>query len=103
MKLKIFNTETKEKEILASQNGKIRLYTCGPTIYDFAHIGNFRTYVFEDILRRAIQFFGFEVEQAMNLTDVDDKTIRGAIKKGITLKEFTEPYRIAFLTQPGPA
>ncbi|OGN63928.1 MAG: cysteine--tRNA ligase [Chlamydiae bacterium RIFCSPHIGHO2_12_FULL_49_9] len=96
MKLKIFNTETKEKEILASQNGKIRLYTCGPTIYDFAHIGNFRTYVFEDILRRAIQFFGFEVEQAMNLTDVDDKTIRGAIKKGITLKEFTEPYRIAF-------
>ncbi|MBI3508300.1 MAG: cysteine--tRNA ligase [Chlamydiia bacterium] len=72
------------------------MYTCGPTIYDFAHIGNFRTYVFEDVLRRTLQFFGFTVEQAMNLTDVDDKTIRGAIAKGISLHEYTEPFRIAF-------
>jgi cysteinyl-tRNA synthetase len=72
------------------------MYTCGPTIYDFAHIGNFRTYVFEDILRRILKFFGFEVEQAMNLTDIDDKTIRGALAKKISLKQFTDPFRKAF-------
>ena len=62
----------------------------------FPHIGNFRTYVFEDLLRRTLQFFGFQVIQAMNLTDVDDKTMRGAIAKKISLKEYTEPFRIAF-------
>ena len=76
MQLKLFNTESREKEIVAPlHGGKLRMYTCGPTIYNFAHIGNFRTYVFEDFLRRAIQFFGIAVEQAMNLTDVDDKTL----------------------------
>lgn len=97
MELKIYNTESREKEVLRPlKEGKIRMYTCGPTIYNFAHIGNFRTYVFEDLLRRTIQFFGFPVEQAMNLTDIDDKTIRGAISAGLNLKEFTEPFRIAF-------
>jgi cysteinyl-tRNA synthetase len=96
MRLNLFNTETRQKEAIASQDGKIRMYTCGPTIYDFAHIGNFRTYVFEDLLRRSLKFFGFEVEQAMNITDIDDKTIRGAIQKNISLKAFTEPFRIAF-------
>jgi cysteinyl-tRNA synthetase len=97
MELKIFNTESREKEAVSPRHGgKIRMYTCGPTIYDFAHIGNFRTYVFEDLLRRTIQYFGFSIEQAMNLTDVDDKTIRGAIAKNITLKSYVEPFRIAF-------
>ena len=97
MKLQLFNTETRQKEVIQPADGKtIRMYTCGPTIYDFAHIGNFRTYVFEDILRRAIQFFGFPVIQAMNITDIDDKTIRGAIAKDIPLKQFTEPFRLAF-------
>ncbi len=97
MTLSLFNTETKMKERIFPHHGDtIRMYTCGPTIYNFAHIGNFRTYVFEDLLRRAIQFFGFKIDQAMNLTDIDDKTIGGAIKKGVPLKEFTEPYRIAF-------
>ncbi len=97
MKLQLFNTESREKETLQASDGKtIRMYTCGPTIYDFAHIGNFRTYVFEDLLRRTIQFFGFSVEQAMNITDIDDKTIRGAIAKDIPLKEYTEPFRVAF-------
>jgi cysteinyl-tRNA synthetase len=97
MKLQLFNTETREKELLEPADGnKVRMYTCGPTIYDFAHIGNFRTYVFEDLLRRTIQFFGFSVDQAMNITDIDDKTIRGAIAKNIPLKEYTEPFRIAF-------
>jgi len=96
MQLNLFNTETRQKEIVTSPDGKIRMYTCGPTIYDFAHIGNFRTYVFEDLLRRSLKFFGFQVEQAMNLTDIDDKTIRGAIAKNIHLKTYTEPFRIAF-------
>ncbi|HEY4254889.1 MAG TPA: cysteine--tRNA ligase [Chlamydiales bacterium] len=95
--MKLYNSETRQKEaVIPSDGKKIRLYTCGPTIYAFAHIGNFRTYVFEDLLRRSLQWFGFSVEQAMNLTDIDDKTIRGAMAKNVLLKEFTEPYRIAF-------
>lgn len=97
MQLKLYNTETREKEVIEPHlGGKIRMYTCGPTIYHFAHIGNFRTYVVEDLLRRTIQFFGFPIEQAMNLTDIDDKTIRGAIAAGVSLKEFTEPFRGGF-------
>lgn len=95
--LKLYNTESREKEAVSPHNAPhVRMYTCGPTIYDFAHIGNFRTYVFEDILRRAIQYFGFPIQQVMNITDIDDKTIRGAIAKKIPLKEYTEPFRIAF-------
>ena len=93
--LHLYNTETKKKEAMGEPR-PITLYTCGPTIYSFAHIGNFRTYVFEDLLRRTLKFFGFEVRQVMNLTDVDDKTIKGAIAEGVGLKEFVEPYRIAF-------
>src|SRR3990167_1903194 len=97
MELRLFNTETRQKDPVFPHHGDtIRMYTCGPTIYDFAHIGNFRTYVFEDLLRRSLQFFGFPIEQAMNLTDVDDKTIRGAIAKNIPLKSYTEPFRISF-------
>jgi len=96
-KLKIYNTESRQKEeVIPLDAGCIRMYTCGPTIYHFAHIGNFRTYVFEDLLRRTLKFFGFRVKQAMNLTDVDDKTIKGAIEEGISLAAFTEPYRQAF-------
>ncbi len=72
------------------------MYTCGPTVYNFAHIGNFRTYVFEDLLRRTLKFFGYQVEQVMNLTDVDDKTIRGAIEKNVSLIDYTQPYKNAF-------
>ena len=97
MELKLFNTETRKKERVFPRTGnKIRMYTCGPTIYDFAHIGNYRTYVVEDLLRRTLKYFGFPVEQAMNLTDIDDKTIRGAIAKNIPLHEYTEPFRKAF-------
>ncbi|MDP1834614.1 MAG: cysteine--tRNA ligase [Chlamydiales bacterium] len=95
--LKLFNTLTRTKDSLATiEPGRIRMYTCGPTVYDFAHIGNFRTYVFEDILRRTLKFFGYDVTQVMNITDVDDKTIKGAIKKGVTLKEYTKPFEDAF-------
>ena len=74
----------------------LRMYTCGPTVYNFAHIGNFRTYVFEDMLRRTLKFFGYKVIQVMNLTDVDDKTIKGAIENNVTLDAFTLPYKQAF-------
>lgn len=97
MHLKLFNTETREKQpIFPSDGKKIRMYTCGPTIYNFAHIGNFRTYVFEDLLRRSLRFFEFEVEQVMNITDLDDKTMRGALEKNLSLHEYTEPFRKAF-------
>ncbi len=95
--LKLFNTESKEKEEIAPLDGKtIRMYTCGPTVYNFAHIGNFRTYVFEDLLRRTLKFFGFRVTQVMNITDIDDKTLKGAIEKKISLESFTKPFTEAF-------
>ncbi len=95
--LKVFNSETRLKEEVVPSDGRIvRMYTCGPTVYNFAHIGNFRTYIFEDLLRRTLKFFGYKVNQAMNLTDVDDKTIKGAIENKVSLDEFTRPYKQAF-------
>jgi cysteinyl-tRNA synthetase len=95
--LRLYNTVTRQKEFFAPlSDDHVRMYTCGPTVYHYAHIGNFRTYVFEDLLRRTLKFFGMQVTQVMNLTDVDDKTIRGAIAKGITLDAFTQPYKDAF-------
>lgn len=95
--LYLYNTETRKKErLLPGENGVVRMYTCGPTIYNYVHIGNLRTFIFEDILRRAIHYFGMKLIHVMNLTDVDDKTIKGAIEKGITLREFVEPYEKAF-------
>lgn len=97
IELKLYNTLTRQKESLVPQEGnRIRMYTCGPTVYNFAHIGNFRTYVFEDLLRRTIKFWGMDIEHVMNLTDVDDKTIKGAIAQNCTLDEFTLPYKQAF-------
>lgn len=97
LSLKLYNTASRQKEVLIPLEDKhVRLYTCGPTVYHYAHIGNFRTYVFEDILRRTIKLLGFTITQVMNLTDVDDKTIRGAIAKGVTLNAYTQPYKDAF-------
>ena len=95
--LKLFNTTSREKEVLTPiEDRHVKMYTCGPTVYNFAHIGNFRTYVFEDLLRRTIQFFGYKMTQVMNLTDVDDKTIKGAIAQNLTLDEYTRPFKDAF-------
>lgn len=95
--LKLYNTATRQKEpLIPIENGHVRMYTCGPTVYNYAHIGNFRTYVFEDLLRRTIQFLGMKVTQTMNLTDVDDKTIKGAIAKGVSLDDYTKTYKDAF-------
>jgi len=76
--------------------GVVKLYTCGPTVYDFSHIGNWRAYVFEDLLKRFLLFSGYKVTHVMNLTDVDDKTIRGANAKGVGLEEYTRPFIEAF-------
>ena len=72
------------------------MYTCGPTVYNHVHIGNLRTFLFEDVLRRTLKLFGYEVTQVMNLTDVDDKTIKGATERGVSLREFTDRYVEAF-------
>jgi len=77
--------------------GEVRIYTCGPTVYDFAHIGNFRTFVFQDILRRFLASRGLRVLQVMNLTDVDDRIIQKAAESGTTIREYTEKYIEAFL------
>ena len=76
--------------------GKASLYTCGPTVHNYAHIGNFRTFLFEDLLRRFLKFRGFEVTQVMNITDVDDKTIRRSQEEGQSLKAYTDIYLQAF-------
>ncbi len=95
--LYLYSTESKVLERVYPSDEKIvRMYTCGPTVYNFAHIGNFRTYIFEDLMRRAIKFFGMQIKQVMNLTDIDDKTLKGAIEQGISLDAFTSPYKNAF-------
>ena len=79
--LKIYNTEkrTKDPIVLPEGASELLMYTCGPTVYDYAHIGNFRTFVFEDLLRRTIKHFGLPLRQVMNFTDVEDKTIKGEV------------------------
>lgn len=76
--------------------GEVKLYTCGPTVYDNAHIGNFRAYVFEDLLKRFLVFMGYKVTHVMNITDVDDKTIKGAYAEGVTLQEYTKKFTDSF-------
>lgn len=97
MELSFYNTATKKQEVFSPVHpGEARLYTCGPTVYNFAHIGNFRAYVFEDVLHRALAYAGYKVTQIMNLTDVDDKTIRSSREKNLALKDYTAPYIKAF-------
>ena len=97
MEMKVYNSLSRRVEPLVPlADNTIRLYTCGPTVYNFAHIGNFRAYTFEDILRRVIQFNGMKIKQVMNLTDVDDKTIRGANAAGVPLTDYTKTYKDAF-------
>ena len=95
--MNVFNSLTRRvEELKPLADNTIRLYTCGPTVYNFAHIGNFRAYAFEDILRRVVQFNGMKIRQVMNLTDVDDKTIRGANAAGVALTDYTKTYKDAF-------
>ncbi|PKL17014.1 MAG: cysteine--tRNA ligase [Spirochaetae bacterium HGW-Spirochaetae-5] len=105
MSLKIYNTLTRQIDELIPGGVKqdkpedypaITIYSCGPTVYSYAHIGNFRTFIFNDFLRRYLKFRGFSVNHAMNITDVDDKTIKGSIEEGISLSQYTEKYTEIF-------
>src|SRR3954468_23765596 len=97
--IRLFNTYSRSLEEfrpldLAAR--EVKMYTCGPTVYSRAHIGNFRAYIFEDLLQRHLEARGFKVHRVMNITDVDDKTIRGARESKVPLQEFTQQFKDAF-------
>jgi cysteinyl-tRNA synthetase len=95
--IRFLNTYSRQLEEFAPLNPPaVKMYTCGPTVYNHAHIGNFRAYIFEDLLQRHLEFRGYKVERVMNLTDVDDKTIRGARQAAIPLTKFTQQFKDAF-------
>lgn len=99
MGIRFWNSLTRAAEYFVPQcgvGGEVKMYTCGPTVYAHAHIGNFRAYVFEDLLQRHLEYRGYRVHRVMNLTDVDDKTIRGANSAGVPLQVFTLPFKEAF-------
>jgi cysteinyl-tRNA synthetase len=92
MSMQLYNTLTRRVEPFAPADGTtVRMYTCGPTVYNPAHLGNFRTFLFEDLLRRVLRLNGWQVEQVMNLTDVDDKIIARSVEQGKTIRQVTEP------------
>src|SRR3954470_14505219 len=97
MPLRFYNTLSQQlEEFTPARDNTVRMYTCGPTVYDFAHIGNFRTLGFVDILRRWLRANGFALDHVMNITDVDDKIIRNAVAQQKSLEEYTEIYTKAF-------
>ena len=94
----IYNTLKRKREVFKPINeGLVKIYTCGPTVYDFSHIGNFRTFLFEDILKRWLIHLGYNVYHAMNITDVDDKTIAKSISENVPLKKITDRYTSSFM------
>ena len=102
MALKLFNTLQRDKGLqefvpLDPQGKKVGMYCCGPTVYDFAHIGNWRTFVFADLVRRTLEFSGYDVTHVMNITDVEDKIIKRVREQKTTLREFTGKFEAAFL------
>ena len=100
MALKLFNTlsrSVQEFMPLDPEKKKVGIYCCGPTVYDFAHIGNWRTFVFADLVRRTLEFSGYDVKHVMNITDIEDKIIKRVRENKTTLREFTGKYEMAFL------
>ena len=99
MKLRLFNSIRKKKEIFKPiKNGQVGIYTCGPTVYDYAHLGNFRTFMFEDLLKRWLIHLGFSVKHIMNITDIDDKTIKKAQSQNVGLETITDYYTSHFMS-----
>src|SRR5712691_997330 len=97
MALRFYNTLSQQvEEFSPADRDTVRMYTCGPTVYDYAHIGNFRTFTFVDILRRWLRASGFRLDHVMNITDVDDKIIRNAVARHQSLEEYTAHYKQAF-------
>ena len=98
MALRFHNTLTQRLEEFVPADGKtVRMYTCGPTVYSFVHVGNFRTFAFQDILRRTLRARGYALDHVMNITDVEDKIIRNAMERGVSIQEYTKTYSEAFL------
>src|SRR3954452_9197378 len=97
MSLRFYNTLTQQVEPFAPLHGNtVRMYTCGPTVYNYVHVGNLRTFTFQDILRRWLKYRGFQLDHVMNITDVEDKIIAAAAREHKTLSEYTETYTEAF-------
>ena len=105
--MKLYNTLTREiQEFVPSDNKIVKMYTCGPTVYHFAHIGNLRTYIMEDVLEKTFRYNGYEVKRVMNITDVghlssdadsgDDKMVKGAIREHKSVMEIAKFYTDAF-------
>ncbi len=95
--IQVHNTlSNKVEPFVPLKDNAVGMYTCGPTVYDYAHIGNFRTFVFQDILRRFLKLRGFHLTHVMNLTDVDDRIIANAAAAGVSIREYTEKYVQAF-------
>ncbi len=95
--IQVHNTlSAKVEPFVPQKEGEVRMYTCGPTTYNYAHIGNFRTFVFQDILRRFLKLRGFKLNHVMNLTDVDDRIITNAAAAGVSIRDYTEKYVQAF-------
>ncbi len=98
MALRLFNTmSSKIEEFRPLQDSEVRMYACGPTVYDYGHIGNFRTFVAVDLLRRFLRQSGYKVRHVMNITDVDDKIIRNSARDGVSVQQYTKKYEQAFL------
>ena len=98
MALRLYNTLSgKIEEFHPLQGNEVRMYACGPTVYDYGHIGNFRTFVAVDLLRRFLLQSGFSVRHVMNITDVDDKIIRNSAQEGLSVRDYTAKYEKAFL------
>src|ERR1043166_9154032 len=96
--LKLKNTLTRAQEDFNPLQGKmVRMYACGPTVYDYGHIGNFRTFVSVDVLRRYLKYLGYQVQHIMNITDIEDKIIKRMLSSGKSLEEFTSFYTQEFL------
>src|ERR1700680_2276566 len=98
MALDLFNSLSgRIEEFAPADDNTMRMYACGPTVYDYGHIGNFRTFVAVDVLRRYLKYLGYNVRHVMNITDVDDKIIRNVLESGKTLEEYTEFYTQEFV------
>src|SRR3981189_3814553 len=98
MTIRLFNTLTNTVEDLTPSDGEtLRIYCCGPTVYDYGHIGNFRTFLHVDVLRRVLRQQGIPLNHVMNITDVDDKIIRNAAHAGVPIAEYTAQFERAFL------
>ena len=96
--LRLFNTLSRKlEEFQPLRENVVRMYSCGPTVHDYAHVGNFRTFMFVDVLRRYLKYKGYKVEHVMNITDIDDRIIKKSAERGLSLNDFTKEYIEIFL------